>query len=74
MAVNDPFAGGHIVHRHGRPQSGIHAIQVEIDRTCYLTESGEPGARFDEIAALIDSLAVELGAELLDRRPAEAAE
>jgi N-formylglutamate amidohydrolase len=73
-AANDPFAGGHIVDRHGRPQSGIHAIQVEIDRRCYLTEAGDPGEQFDRIAALIETLAVELGGELLERRLAEAAE
>ena len=73
-SANDPFAGGHIVDRHGRPQSGVHAIQVEIDRRCYLTESGEPGVRFDAVAALLESLAVELGEELLSRRLPAAAE
>jgi N-formylglutamate amidohydrolase len=73
-AANDPFAGGHIVDRHGRPQAGIHAIQVEIDRRFYLTPSGEPGERFDDVAALIETLAVELGEEMLSRRLPAAAE
>lgn len=73
-AANDPFAGGHIVDRHGSPQDGIHAIQVEIDRRCYLTPAGEPGARFDEVAGLIESLAARLGESLLDRRLPAAAE
>ena len=73
-AANDPFAGGHIVDRHGRPQAGIHAIQVEIDRRCYLTKSGDPGERFDDVAALLEALAVELGEELLSRRIPAAAE
>lgn len=73
-AANDPFAGGHIVDRHGSPQHSVHALQIEIDRQCYLMPDGGPGARFDDIAALIDALAVGLGQELLDRRLAAAAE
>jgi hypothetical protein len=49
-------------------------MQIEIDRRCYLTPTGEPGERFDEVAAFLDSLAAVLGAELLDRRLAAAAE
>jgi N-formylglutamate amidohydrolase len=33
---NSPYAGGHIVERHGHPQRGVHAIQLEIDRALYL--------------------------------------
>ncbi len=73
-AANDPFAGGHIAERHGSPQDGVHALQIEIDRRCYLTAGGEPGGRFDEIAAMIESLAVSLGTELLERRLPAAAE
>ena len=73
-AANDPFAGGHIIDRHGRPQNEVHAIQIEIDRRCYLKPSGEPGERFDEVAGLIEALAVQLGTELLDRRLPAAAE
>ena len=73
-ATNDPFAGGHIVDRHSAPQTGTHAIQIEIDRRCYLTRDGEPGSRFDEVAVLIETLAVRLGGALLDRSLPEAAE
>jgi N-formylglutamate amidohydrolase len=73
-AANDPFAGGHVLDRHGSPQTGIHAIQVEVDRRCYLTAAGEPGRRFDEVAALLESLATRLGALLLERRLPQAAE
>ena len=72
--ANDPFAGGHIIDRHGSPQSAVHAIQVEIDRRCYLDAGGEPGGRFDEVASLIEQLAVRLGTMLLDRRIPAAAE
>ncbi|MGI8705908.1 MAG: N-formylglutamate amidohydrolase [Sphingomicrobium sp.] len=72
--ANDPFAGGHILDRHGSPQEGVHAIQIEIDRRCYLTPAGEAGARFNDVAALIESVAVRLGTVLLDRRLPAAAE
>lgn len=73
-ATNDPFAGGHIVDRHSSPQTGIHAIQLEIGRRCYLDDKGQPANRFDDVAALIETLAKRLGSKLLDRRMAEAAE
>ena len=74
-ALNDPFAGGHVIERHGDPARGIHALQVEIDRRCYLDEKLEaPGPGFDKAAALIEALACELGSALLGRRFATAAE
>lgn len=66
--LNDPFAGGHVIERHARPARGIHALQVEIDRRCYLDEAtGAPGPGFDRVASLIDALAVELGEALVGR-------
>jgi len=35
-AINAPYAGAHGITRHGDPARGIHAVQVEIDRTLYL--------------------------------------
>lgn len=35
-AENSPYAGGHIVERHGDPRRGVHAIQLELDRSLYL--------------------------------------
>lgn len=73
-SANDPFAGGHVLNRHGSPQEGIHGIQVEIDRRCYLADNGRPGSRFDEVASFIETLAARLGAALLERRLPAAAE
>lgn len=73
-ASNDPFAGGHILDRHGSPNGGVHALQIEIDRSLYLGPSGEPGGDFDRVAGLIEELSVRLGGMLLARRAAEAAE
>lgn len=36
---NSPYAGGHIVERHGTPASGVHAVQLELDRSLYLDRS-----------------------------------
>ena len=74
-ALNDPFAGGHVIERHAAPARNVHAIQLEVDRRCYLDETlREPGVGFDRIAAFIDTLAAELGEALLGRQYATAAE
>lgn len=74
-ALNDPFAGGHVIARHARPACGIHALQVEIDRSCYLDAAlSAPGDGFDRTASLIETLAAELGEALLARQVPVAAE
>ena len=73
--LNDPFAGGHVVERHGAPTRGVHALQIELDRRCYLDDSlSAPGEGFDRAASLIEALAVGLGEALLGQRFATAAE
>ena len=73
--LNDPFAGGHVVDRHGRPSHGVNALQIEIDRRLYLNEAmREPGPGFDSVARLIAGLAAGLGEALLGRSAAAAAE
>jgi N-formylglutamate amidohydrolase len=64
-ALNDPYAGGHVVERHGRPERGLHALQVEIDRSCYLArDRRSPGPGFDKAARLIERLATGLAEAL----------
>lgn len=66
--LNEPFAGGHILARHARPGMGIHALQIEIDRSLYLDRAlTVPGPGFDRIAALIEDLARGLGEALIER-------
>jgi N-formylglutamate amidohydrolase len=73
--LNDPFAGGHVIERHAQPARGVHALQLEIDRRCYLDgKLAKPGRGFDQVAALIEALAVELGEALIGRQYATAAE
>jgi N-formylglutamate amidohydrolase len=73
--LNDPFAGGHVIERHAQPARGVHALQVEIDRGCYLDASLKAaGPGFDRVATLLERLAAELGEGLLGRHLATAAE
>ena len=73
VALNSPYAGGHIVERHGRPVDFVHALQLEIDRSCYLAPDGRtPGPGFDRAARLLEQLV--LGLATLIELPAIAAE
>jgi len=36
VARNAPYAGGYTTARHGRPELGIHTVQIEIDRALYM--------------------------------------
>ena len=75
VALNDPYAGGAIVERHGKPHRGIHAIQLEICRETYLASDGRTAsAGFDRVASLIELLAIGLGQALLDHPIPMAAE
>ncbi len=35
---NAPYAGGFTTRRYGRPKTGIHALQIEINRALYMDE------------------------------------
>ena len=66
VALNLPYAGAHVIERHGRPGDGIHALQLEIDRSCYLGPDGRtPGPGFDRAARLLEQLTLGL-ADLIE--------
>lgn len=49
---NKPYAGGFITEHYGRPLKGLHAVQIEINRSLYVNETTlEPTAGFDALAA-----------------------
>lgn len=74
-ALNAPYPGGHILSRHGRPTSGIHAIQVEIDRRLYLDpDFNVPGKALGTTAALLRRIIDAATDELLGGEYALAAE
>ena len=73
--ANSPYAGGHIVARHGRPTRHIHALQIELCRSSYLDVALEqPGRGFAAAAELIAALSAALEARLLGPDVAIAAE
>lgn len=62
LGRNKPYAGGFITEHYGNPASGLHAIQIELNRAIYMDERRrERTSRFDRIAAdfavLADALA-----------------
>jgi N-formylglutamate amidohydrolase len=38
VMINKPYAGGFITEHYGRPQNGLHAMQIEINRELYMDE------------------------------------
>jgi len=47
---NAPYAGGYTTHHYARRETGIHALQIEVNRSLYLDEDQvEHGARFADI-------------------------
>ncbi|MGY6552102.1 MAG: N-formylglutamate amidohydrolase [Erythrobacter sp.] len=61
-AQNRPYAGGYVLDRHGAPDHGIHAIQVEVCRSLYLdADLAELTREARDIANVLAGLALELG-------------
>ncbi len=55
---NDPYAGGYITRAYGRPQGGVHVLQLEIARSLYMDERRiEKLPGFDGVAARIGEVA-----------------
>ncbi len=61
VARNRPYAGGFIARTYGRPQHGIHALQVEISRHLYMNEiTLEKNDGFNAIKQLVERLTLAL--------------
>jgi len=39
VARNKPYAGGYTTETYGRPERGVHALQIEISRGLYMNEA-----------------------------------
>lgn len=54
---NRPYAGGYVLDRHAAPHEGMHALQLEIDRSSYLDRPMvEPGCGFEPMVDLLCAL------------------
>lgn len=67
IAHNRPYAGGYVLERHARPKQGVHAFQLEIDRSSYLdSRLVEPGKGFAAMVHLLTGLVRRLAGEVAD--------
>ena len=64
---NKPYAGGFITEHYGNPASGLHTIQLELNRAIYMDERRRArGERFEQVASDFIVLAEVLAALPLD--------
>ncbi len=59
---NKPYAGGFITEHYGQPARGLHAMQIEVNRSLYMDERTlEKHGGFDPLSADLAYLVAELG-------------
>jgi N-formylglutamate amidohydrolase len=64
---NKPYAGGFITEHYGNPASGLHTVQLELNRAIYMDERRrERSPRFAQVASDFIILAEVLAAVPLD--------
>ena len=75
VSRNKPYAGGFITEHYGNPATGLHAVQLEINRALYMDERRyERSASFDRLAGELEILAARLAEIPLEElRPYRAA-
>ena len=75
VRLNTPYAGGHILDRHGRPGSHVHALQLELDRSLYLDHAlDRPGSGLQRTADMVRQMLAALADEALGQTAQLAAE
>jgi len=58
---NTPYSGGFITRNYGRPERGVHALQIEINRALYMDETSfERTEGLARVAADMRDLAVRI--------------
>jgi N-formylglutamate deformylase len=68
--VDGRFRGGHITRHYGKPQQGVHAVQLEMCWSCYMHE--RPPFTYDaERAARVQPRLRELLTAMLRWRPSD---
>ncbi len=64
-AQNHPYAGDHMIEQHGRPNEGLYAMQLELDRRLYLDEAlDQPGPGLERTRALVAAVVEALSQEM----------
>jgi N-formylglutamate amidohydrolase len=73
---NEPYPGGFITEHYGRPELGLHAIQIELNRGLYMDEKAMTrGTGLAPLARHVEALLQAVAAAVLTlSRPASAAE
>jgi N-formylglutamate amidohydrolase len=75
VALNHPYSGDFILSAHGKPQRGVHALQLEIDRSLYLDSAlREPSGDIGAMCRLVHDIASLLADQAMGSGFAEAAE
>lgn len=65
-ALNEPYKGMEIVRRHGKPETGRHALQIEINRRLYMDERKlEKNEGFLQLSANLTQFFTQVVANLL---------
>lgn len=61
VALNNPYAGGFTTQTYGRPEGGVHALQIELDRGLYLDERTlAPSGGFARVKGDVDAVVARL--------------
>jgi N-formylglutamate amidohydrolase len=74
VQVNRPYAGGFITEFYGNPRRGIHALQLEVNRSLYLDEGTlTKNEQFPRLVRVLSDMSAKIFAALpllLERRAA----
>lgn len=72
VALNDPYKGVEIIARYGKPDAGVHSLQLEISRALYMDEKTlQPAAGFEKTRDDLQHLLQELRNWVMPRAGAQ---
>ncbi len=61
VAVNYPYAGGFVTQHYGRPEAGIEALQIEVNRDLYLNPvTLAPKRGYEDLATNLEHILHEI--------------
>ena len=64
---NEPYPGGYSTQRYGKPETGFHALQIELNRAAYMDEETMVrGTGFGTLAECLTGLFTALGDSAVD--------